>query len=270
MKIKKLVLAIAGVALAAGLTARTAAAGARTAAFLIDTRADMLKNVLPESCDYSLDESDSTLTVTFPEGLTGGGPYVLPDDMGPLKFNLNGSAISGTNGVTTAEGAGTDGGPAIVVGAGTELTLVGPGTVVGGDGGDGNPAGNGGAGIVVAEGSKVNVGEGVVVSDGKSGKSASVPVVDDVAVTALAVGNEGVVTLTVEVTFKAEVTPDTLDWLKEKVTVKASDSLATLDEAHAEVPDPVYAEKDAGVTATVKLTVQKFDVSGFYRVDVGE
>ena len=274
------------------------------------------------------DGNVTNYVVTVTNDITG--PVVVPGDLDsvPVTVDLNGHDITGTNGVTTAEGEGTDGGPAIVVGAGTELTLVGPGTVAGGKGGAGNPAGKGGPGVVVEEGGTVNVGGGVEVSGGtggsgvtgedgngtaggdggtgvegevgtndgeisggeggaggegvvpgepgKPGKSVSSdePEVDSVAVTAIAVGDGGL-TLTVEVTFKAEITTDAFaTWAKDNIKVKSSNVLTGLDGAEAKglEPSAIGAAVCVGVSATAELTVPKPEGggSGFFRVDVGD
>ena len=75
--------------------------------------------------------------VTLSENVAG---LVLPDNLGAVTLDLNGHAILGASGA-----AGTDGGAAITFHATgvaqlgpTELTLVGPGLVAGGDGVDGS------------------------------------------------------------------------------------------------------------------------------------
>ena len=182
MKIKKLVMAVAGVALAAGLTARVASAGVQTAAYFLDMRADMLKNVLPASCTYSLNESDSTLTVTFGDDLSGVGPYELPDDMGPLAFDVNGKTITGKAGAAGSYSAdGGDGSPVFKVGSGTTITVTNTATgasggIVGGKGGDGKTGGAGAEAFVDAQGSKFAVTDAAgLVKKGADGAALKSP-----------------------------------------------------------------------------------------------
>ena len=154
---KKLITAAAGVVLAVGLTARTASAGSRTAAFLLDTRADILAEILPEgSVGYSLEADDPTLTVTFNESVTD-AHFVLPYGMGPLAFEPNGKTISGTNGVDgTATTAGGNGGSVFQIGEETTIKISGvSGSISGGKGGNGNPAGKGAFAFVDASGEEV-------------------------------------------------------------------------------------------------------------------
>ena len=171
---KRIITAAAGVVLAAGLTTRTASAGAQTAAFLLDTRADILAEVLPVgSADYSLEADDPTLTVKFLSPVVGS--YVLPDDMGPLAFDLNGQTVSGTNGVNgTTTTAGGDGGPVFQVGG--EITIKingmpGSGSISGGNGGNGNRPGKGAYAFVDAKGDEVAVSDPCeLVKKGADGK----------------------------------------------------------------------------------------------------
>ena len=109
-------------------------------------------------------------------------PVEIPDDIGPVTIDLNEHDLIGADGV----GAG-DGQPAILIvasggdGHATEMTLVNSGSdgivssVVGGNGGDGDLPGSGGAGIEVVLGVKdgvvVNIGEGVRVSGGAGGEA---------------------------------------------------------------------------------------------------
>ena len=108
-------------------------------------------------------EGHTTYKVTVTNAVEG--PVDIPAGVANIVVDLNGQTITGANG-TAGDG---DGKPAITVGPDTELTLSGQGTVKGGDGADGNPAGAGGAGVQVAEGGKVNVGEHVKVIGGKGG-----------------------------------------------------------------------------------------------------
>ena len=271
MKMKRLIAAAAGVMLAAGLTARTASAGARTAAFLLDTRADILAEVLPVgSADYSLEADDPTLTVKFLSPVVGS--YVLPDDMGPLAFDLNGQTVSGTNGVNgTTTTAGGDGGPVFQIGEETTVKMSGDsGSISGGNGGDGTPAGKGAYAFIDAAGAEVEVSDPCgLVKTGADGEwliSAG-----DVVVKAIAVGDT-VVTQTVAVTFTSEITlPAFADWIEDKLKVKSSADLATLHKAEAETPTPVGQAKlsDDRRMVTTDLEVDKpSEATGFFRVVV--
>lgn len=168
-KIRALATALISGAVALACTGPAQAAGTHSAA-VIDTRADVLAQGLPSSCTYTVD-AESVLTVAFTEGLTG--TVAVPENFGAVVFNLNGQTIKGVDGKDRADN--DDGAPAITVGSNTELTLAGPGAVIGGDGADGangNPPGRGGAGAVVDVGGKLNVGEGVTVTGGRGGKGA--------------------------------------------------------------------------------------------------
>ena len=92
--------------------------------------------------------------VTVTNDLTG--PVILPESVTDVVINLNGHGIVGLDGVTTEDGAGTDGAPAIVVmNAAAQVAIVGPGSVTGGDGGDGYPPGNGVPAATDADGNEV-------------------------------------------------------------------------------------------------------------------
>ena len=273
MKMKRLIAAAAGVVLAAGLTARTASAGAQTAAFLLDTRADILAEILPEgSADYSLEADDPTLTVKFLS--SGVGSYVLPYGMGPLAFDLNGQTVSGTNGVNgTTTTAGGDGGPVFQVGGEITIRIIGTpgsGSISGGNGGDGTPAGKGAYAFIDAAGAEVKVSDPCgLVKTGADGEW--LISVGDVVVKAIAVGDT-VVTQTVAVTFTSEITlPAFADWIEDKLKVKSSADLATLDKAEAETPTPVGQAKlsDDRRMVTTDLEVDKpSEATGFFRVVV--
>ena len=171
---KKLITAVAGVALAVGLTARTASAGSRTAAFLLDTRADELAEVLPASCTYSLGE-DEVLTVKFAASVSG-QQYVLPANMGSLAFDLNGKTLVGAaGGAGSVSAAGGDGAWVFKVGAGTAITVTdstgSSGRITGGAGGDGNPIGKGAYAFVNSSGTQFAVtDEQGLVSKGADGE----------------------------------------------------------------------------------------------------
>ena len=108
------------------------------------------------------------------------GPLVLPKDIGAVTIDLNGWTIKGTDGAdgttTTAGGAGgaaitvagvcgaSEGATAITVmnDAGASGKRPAPGTaagIVGGNGGDGNPAGKGSPAVVEATGAEVAVAD---------------------------------------------------------------------------------------------------------------
>ena len=114
------------------------------------------------------------------------GPIVIPDDLGPVTIDLNGHDLVGTNGEDGGNGTtflpGGDGHSAIMIVLGnggdksTVLTIVttgGDATVKGGDGGDGNPGGNGAPAIGMMdcanEGVLIHVGRGVTLQEGADG-----------------------------------------------------------------------------------------------------
>ena len=174
LDMKKLITAVAGVALAVGLTARTASAGSRTVAFLLDTRADELAEVLPASCTYSLGE-DEVLTVKFAEGVSG-QQFVLPDNMGLLAFDLNGQKLVGAAGAAgSALTAGGNGSWVFQVGSDTAITVLdstgSSGRITGGAGGNGQPVGKGASAFVDSDGAQFAVtDEQGLVSKGADGE----------------------------------------------------------------------------------------------------
>ena len=92
--------------------------------------------------------------VTVTDDLTG--LVILPESVTGVIISMNGHGIVGLDGVTTEDGVGTDGAPAIVVSnAAAQLTIVGPGSVTGGKGGDGYPPGNGVPAVTDADGNEV-------------------------------------------------------------------------------------------------------------------
>ena len=101
-------------AVVAGAGVWSANAAMTHSAAVVDTRADVLAEILPASCTYALDE-DAVLTVTFNESVTD-AQYVLPDNMGSIKFDLNGQTLVGAAG--TAGSASTAGGDGHPVGKG--------------------------------------------------------------------------------------------------------------------------------------------------------
>ena len=257
------------------------------------------------------------------------GTLRIPGNATNVTVELNGHAIRGADGTPEnpdgkpgIEIVDVDGSPA------TALTIVGSGTVTGGDGADGDPAGRGGPGVRAPDGTTVNVGADVAVSGGRGGKgvtgadgngtdggdggagvegdvgtndgeiaggdggeggegvvpgepgepgkgfSSDEPEVDSVAVTAITVGDGDTATLTVEVTFKAEITSEAFaTWAKDNLKVKSSNVLTGLDEAEAKglEPSAIGEATCAGVTATADLTVEKpSEDAGFYRVTAVE
>ena len=139
--------------------------------------------------DGSVVYSNGTWHVTLTN--SPAGPFVIPGDIGNVVLDLNGCNVAGTNGVAGSETVpGGCGGPAIRIavptlidgGEPTQLTIkdsmpddVGDIDIQGGCGGDGNPGGDGGAGILVdagavALGVKVKIGQAhIVVAGGMGG-----------------------------------------------------------------------------------------------------
>ena len=110
-------------------------------------------------------------------------PIEIPDNLGHVTIDLGGHDLIGGDGVA-GDADGGDGKPAIVIVSGsgdgdaTRLTLVttgGDSLVKGGNGGAGNPGGNGASAIEVADGAKagvkIDVGAGVTVRGGDGGAS---------------------------------------------------------------------------------------------------
>ena len=130
-------------------------------------------------------DGDGGWTVTLTNDITG--PLDIPDNLGHLTIDMNGHDLIGPDGIPGNETApGSSGQQAIRIVAGegdgsaTRLSIVttgGDSLVKGGDGGDGNPGGNGAAAIEVMDGCrngiKIDVGAGVVVRGGKGGDSVS-------------------------------------------------------------------------------------------------
>ena len=110
--------------------------------------------------------------VTVTKNLTG--PVVLPEVVSNIVINLAGYSIEGAAGAAgSATTPGGDGGPAIMVSnSAARIEIVGPGTVKGGKGGDGNPPGKGAPAVVDADGNEVVVSapDGIV-SKGDDGES---------------------------------------------------------------------------------------------------
>lgn len=91
-------------------------AGSASAAMTIDTRAEALKEFLPDNTPVKLEiASDGQLVIALSANIADGLP--LPADLGPATIDLNGWTIRGTNGANgTTVTAGTNGGAAITVG----------------------------------------------------------------------------------------------------------------------------------------------------------
>ena len=209
--------------------------------------------------------------VTVTNDLTG--PVILPESVTDVVIKLDNHSITGLVGEAGTEGVpGGAGTPAIVVSnAEAQVSIVGPGTVTGGNGGAGNPPGAGAPAVADADGKPVEpaVSGDASVSSGAAGEDLK-PAIEAVAVnvTAIAVDDEGPVTLTAEVTFKADITPGAFaTWAEDNLKVKSSDVLTGLDEAVAAKPVSVGEAVCVGKTATADLTVEKpSEDAGFYRV----
>lgn len=105
--------------------------------------------------------------VTIVRDITRG--VVLPENLDPVNLDLAGQTLTGTNGVSSGrwDVAGTDGGSALVIGAGTSVTVTDSaatkGSITGGNGGSGSPNGVGapaigGEGTYTAEGATLVAG----------------------------------------------------------------------------------------------------------------
>ena len=160
-------------AVVAGAGVWSAQAAMTHSAAVVDTRADVLAEILPATCAYALDE-DAVLTVTFNESVTD-KQYVLPDNMGPLAFDLNGKTITGAAGTTGgASAAGGNGAWVFKVGSGTTISVLdgagSSGRITGGKGGNGHPAGAGAFAFVNASGAEFAVADAqTLVSKGADG-----------------------------------------------------------------------------------------------------
>ena len=163
-------------AVVAGAGVWSANAAMTHTAVTLDTRAMILAEVLPESCTYAATPGDYTvLTVTFNEDVSG-GQFELPDNLGPIAFDLNGQTLTGAAGtVGTAASAGGDGAWVFKVGSGTQITVLDSattvGAIVGGAGGNGTPVGKGAFAFVDASGAQFAVTDAQgLVSKGADGK----------------------------------------------------------------------------------------------------
>ena len=161
-------------AVVAGAGVWSAQAAMTHSAAVVDTRADVLAEILPASCTYALDE-DAVLTVTFNESVTD-AQYVLPDNLGSIKFDLNGQTLVGAAGTAgSASTAGGNGAWVFKVGSGTEVAVLdgagSAGAIVGGKGGDGHPVGKGAFAFVDSDGAEFAVTDGQgLVSKGADGE----------------------------------------------------------------------------------------------------
>lgn len=159
MKMTKTRMFAAGALLAAGLLARPASAARTHSAAVVDTRADVLAEFLPESCTCGTDD-ESVLSVTFTEDLDG-AQFDLPEEMGPLVFDLNGHEVTGKDGENGGNSGGEDGSWVVRVGEGTDVSVTDGtgdgGRFVGGNGGNGNPPGAGAFPFVGPDGNPLPV-----------------------------------------------------------------------------------------------------------------
>ena len=109
------------------------------------------------------------------------GPVSLPEYVSNVVIRLEDCLIVGSKGkLGKTDKPGLDGSAAIVLGnLSANVEIVGRGSVLGGDGGAGNPPGKGAQAIVFADGSELNptVSEGVTVAPGADGQTL-VPYVD--------------------------------------------------------------------------------------------
>ena len=160
-------------AVVAGAGVWSAQAAMTHSAAVVDTRADVLAEILPASCAYALD-ADAVLTVTFKESVNG-KQYVLPDNMGSLKLDLNGQTLVGKAGTEgTVSTAGGNGAWVFKVGSGTTISVLdgagSAGRITGGKGGNGQPAGAGAFAFVDASGAEFAVADAqTLVSKGADG-----------------------------------------------------------------------------------------------------
>lgn len=245
------------VALAVGLGAGSVHAAMMHSVAVVDTRMEVLAEILPDSCTYKLAE-DSTLTVTFGEDLLG-VQYVLPDGLGSLVFDVNGKTITGRAGTDGGiSGNGGDGRPVFTVGGDTTIAIAGTsGSITGGAGGRGKRGGSGAYAFVDSSGNEFEVSGGTaLVAKGADGPSAAVAV-RDVSVTAIEVGDANAA-LTVLISFASAITAEAFGaWAKDHLKVKVSESLAGLDNATPEsfqlTGIPTFSED--GMTVTVVATV---------------
>lgn len=160
-------------AVVAGAGVWSANAAMTHSAAVVDTRADVLAEILPSTCTYALDDA-GLLTVKFAADASG-VQYVLPDNMGPLAFDLNGQTLVGKAGTEgTVSTAGGNGAWVFKVGSGTTISVLdgagSAGRITGGKGGNGHPAGAGAVAFVDSTGAAFSVtDEKNLVSKGADG-----------------------------------------------------------------------------------------------------
>ena len=160
--------------LAAGLGVWSANAAMTHSAAVVDTRADVLAaEILPSTCTYALD-GEGLLTVTFNESVND-AHFVLPDNMGPIAFDLNGQTLVGAAGTEGgASDPGGNGAWVFQVGEGTAITVLDnaatAGAITGGKGGNGTTAGAGAFAFVDSDGAQFAVADAQgLVSKGADG-----------------------------------------------------------------------------------------------------
>ena len=169
-------------ALVAGAGVWSANAAMTHSAAVVDTRADVLAEILPASCDYALD-AEGLLTVKFAAGVSG-VQFELPDNLGPIAFDLNGQTLTGAAGAGGSDSTpGGDGAWVFKVGSGTAITVLdsagSSGRIVGGKGGDGQPAGAGAFAFVDSTGAQFAVTDAQgLVQKGADGAALCVLTVD--------------------------------------------------------------------------------------------
>ena len=108
------------------------------------------------------------------------GPVEVNEPVTGFIIDLEGHTITGTNGVDgTEESYATPGGPAVIVPEGTKVgveDLAGGGRIVGGNGGDGNPPGDGGYPIAEKDGDRADysANPAELAQDGEKGNALGV------------------------------------------------------------------------------------------------
>ena len=105
-------------ALVAGAGALTADAALSHSAAVVDTRANVLAEILPASCTYEYSDN-AVLTVKFTVSPSS-TQFALPDNMGPIAFDLNGQTLADATG-TEGGSSGGDGAWAFRVGSSTTI-----------------------------------------------------------------------------------------------------------------------------------------------------
>ena len=201
------------------------------------------------------------------------GPVVIPADVEALIIDLGGHSITGTVGETgTTSIPGGIGEPAIVVSnADVQVTVTGPGEIIGGRGGDGFPGGDGAEAIVNADGVKVDP---VAVTDEakveKGARGADLALKAEVLKFTDITNCTTQVEVELKMTFKNEdaVTAENFaSWLTNSLQVRTSVELEKVDAA------PAYAQTENIVSQDyqnrkVRLLLAKTfsgTSNGFYR-----